>query len=122
MRQVRIQNKTRSLKTPLVCDYAASFASKLRGLAWQRSLAADRGLILAEGSESRLGTGIHMLGMRFDLTIVWLDSDLRVVDVQIAHKWRSFLLPRKPARYVIECPDSRYEDFSLGDQLVFEDL
>lgn len=120
MRQVSIQNKTRKLKAGLTADYADTFASKLRGLAWQRSLAAERGLILAERSESRLGTGIHMLGMAFDLTIVWLDSEFQVVDLKFARRWRSLLLPRKPARYVIECAVSRYEEFQIGDQLAFE--
>lgn len=121
MRQVKIRNTTRPFKTLLTADYAASFMTKLRGFAWQRSLPAERGLVLAEGSESRLGTGIHMLGMNFDLAIVWADSELRVVDVQIARRWRSLLLPGKPARYVIECAVSRYEEFQIGDQLAFED-
>lgn len=122
MRQVNIQNKTRNLKAGLTADYADSFASKLRGLAWRRALPAGRGLVLVEGRQSRLGTGIHMLGMSFDLAIVWLDSQLYVVDVQLARRWRSFLLPGRPARYVIECAVSRYEEFQIGDQLAFENI
>lgn len=121
MRQVQIENKTRPLKKPLTAGYAAAFLPKLRGLAWQRSLAEDRGLVLVENSESRLGTGIHMLGMAFNLTIVWLDANLRVVDVAEARRGFNFLLPRKPARYVIECAPSRYVDFKIGDQLTFQD-
>lgn len=71
--------------------------------------------------ESRLGSSIHMLGMNFDLTVVWLDSNLRAVDVQLARRWRTFTAPRKPARYVIECAASRFGDFQVGDQLAFQD-
>ncbi|MEX1071495.1 MAG: DUF192 domain-containing protein [Anaerolineales bacterium] len=84
-------------------------------------LPANRGLVLADKSESRINSAIHMLGMAFNLTIVWLNSDLQVVDVRHAHRWRSLIVPRKPARYVIECAASRYEDFHIGDQLAFED-
>jgi hypothetical protein len=121
MRQVKIINRTRRLKKPLSVDYCQSFFCKLRGLALRRKLPTGRGLLLADGSESRLNAGIHMLGMFFDLTIVWLDKNLKVVDVRRARRWRSFLFPRKPARYVIECGVSRYEDFRIGDKLAFED-
>jgi uncharacterized membrane protein (UPF0127 family) len=121
MRQVQILNRSKPLQTPLIADYADSFASKLRGLAWRRSLPADRAMILAEKAASRLGAGIHMLGMFFDLTIVWLDDEMTVVDVARARRWRSFVFPRRPARFVIECTTSRHEDFRIGDQLHFED-
>lgn len=121
MRQVHIINHSRRLKKPLTADYCESFFCKLRGLALRRKLVAGHGLMLVYGSESRLNTGIHMLGMFFDLTIVWLDRNAKVVDVRRARRWRSFLFPRKPACYVIECGVSRYEDFRIGDKLAFED-
>jgi uncharacterized membrane protein (UPF0127 family) len=121
MRQVQVLNRSHPLQKSLTVDYADSFGAKLRGLAWRRSLPADRGLLMVDKAESRLGAGIHMLGMFFDLTIVWLDSNMKVVDVRKARPWLSWLLPRKPARFVIECSASRHEDFHIGDQLVFED-
>jgi uncharacterized membrane protein (UPF0127 family) len=103
-----------------VAGFCNSFWCKLRGLSWRRSLAAGRGLVLADKSESRVNSSIHMLGMMFALTIVWLDNDLKVVDLHNAKPWISFAAPRKPARYVIECAASRHEDFHIGDQLAFE--
>ncbi|MBX3005839.1 MAG: DUF192 domain-containing protein [Anaerolineales bacterium] len=120
MHSVAIHNRTRPLQRPLRAGYASRFSDKLRGLAGRRHLAPEEGLILAEARASRLGTSIHMLGMYFDLCIVWLDEDLRVVDCQIARRWRSVLWPRKAARYVIECAPSRYAEFQLADQLAFE--
>lgn len=121
MRQIDIQNLTRPLAAPLQVGVAESFAAKLRGLMFRRSLPASQGLLLVEPSESRAGASIHMLFMAFDLCIVWLDSDLVVVDRQIAQRWRSLLLPAKAARYVLECSPSRYADFQPGDQIVFQD-
>lgn len=121
MRRIQIVNHSHKLKSPLTADYCESFLCKLRGLALRRKLPANRGLVLADASESRLSAGIHMLGMFFDLTIVWLDNELKVVDVRRARRWRSFIFPRKPARYVIECGGSRYEDFRIGDKLAFQE-
>lgn len=120
MRQVSIINRTHPLKTPLVADYCERFLCKLRGLALRPDLAISRGMVLAEGGESRLNAGIHMLGMAFDLSIVWLDNGLNVVDVQAARRWRSLLFPRRAARYVLEFHASRLEEFHIGDQLAFE--
>lgn len=120
MRQVKILNRSHRLRKPLTVDYCESFWCKLRGLALRPKLSAGRGLLLADTSESQLNSGIHMLGMSFDLTIVWLDKNLKVVDVCRARRWRSFLFPRKPARFVIECGVSRYEDFHIGDKLTLQ--
>ncbi len=87
---------------------------------FQTNLAPAEGLLLVETKASRWNTGIHMLGMFFDLSIIWLDGDRKVVDKGIARRWRSFLFPRNPARYVIECVVSRYEEFQIDDQLAIE--
>lgn len=120
MRHVEIVNRSRPLRGRLTAALAESFGAKLRGLMFRPALPAGEALVLAEAAESRLGTGIHMLGMRFDLCIVWLDRDLVVVDNQIARRWVSLLLPRKPARYVIECAPSRHAEFHLDDQIEFK--
>ncbi|MCL5428357.1 MAG: DUF192 domain-containing protein [Chloroflexi bacterium] len=120
MRLASIKNLSRPLRQPLSVRYCERFLCKLRGLMFQTNLAPHEGLLLVETKASRWNTGIHMLGMFFDLSIIWLDGDLKVVDKGMARRWRSFLFPRNPARYVIECVVSRYEEFQLGDQLAFE--
>ena len=121
MRRVHIRNRSQPFKKPLVAEYCQSFLCKLRGLALHRALPEERGLLLVDAHKSRLGAAVHMLAMAFDLTIVWLDSNLNVVDLRLARRWRSFIVPRNPARFVLECAASRYEDFQLGDQLALED-
>jgi uncharacterized membrane protein (UPF0127 family) len=121
MRQVSIKNTTRPLAAPLLADYAESFGAKLRGLMLRRELDYEGGLLLAEATQSTVNAGIHMLFMNFDISVAWLDSELRVVDAQHARRWAAFLLPRKPARYVLEFHASRLEEFRVGDQIAFED-
>lgn len=121
MRTVQIVNQTRELSQPLTTEYADSFVAKLRGLAFRRKLEPDHGLLLVDAQESKINAGIHMLGMNFDLSIAWLDANLKVVDVRPAYRWRSFLLPHKPARYVLEFHASRLKDFRIGDQVALKE-
>jgi uncharacterized membrane protein (UPF0127 family) len=120
MKTIGIKNLTRSLKHPLSAGYCESFFCKLRGLSLMSRLAPAKGLVLVESKPGRLNTGIHMLGMFFDLSIIWLDNDLRVVDKVLAKRWLTIAFSRKPARYVIECAVSRYEEFKIGDKLAFK--
>jgi len=122
MRIIEIKNQSRPLAAPLRVDYCDSFVAKLRGLAWRRALAAERGILLVNARESRVNSAIHMLGMFFDLSIVWLDAEKRVVDARRARRWRSIFVPRKPAQFVIECAVDRLDEFHIGDQIVFEEI
>lgn len=121
MKPIAVRNQTRPLETPLHLRSCESFWCKLRGLTFRRHLATNEGLLLVEPKASRLNAGIHMLWMFFDLSILWLGDELKVVDKTRARPWVSFVFPRQPARYVIECSVSRYEEFQIGDQLVFEE-
>ncbi len=121
MRIVNVINHTRPLATPLSARYCSSFICKLRGLTFRKAMPIDYGLLLAEGTDSRLGSAIHMLGMWFDLVIVWINSVGEVVDVRLARPWTPFLLPVKAARYALEIHPDRINDFLIGEQVRFED-
>ena len=88
----------------------------------RRSIPENWGLLMVYTRESRLDTAIHMLGMNFDLGIVWLNSEGEVVDLGYARKWRSFLFPRVAAKYVLEIIPQRLKDFNLGDKITFEEI
>jgi uncharacterized membrane protein (UPF0127 family) len=85
-------------------------------------LAADDGILLVQKRENRTDAAIHMLFMRMDLTIVWLNTACEVVDVQLAKRWRLVYTPRKPARYVMEISKEQIEAFQVGDRLQFDGL
>lgn len=120
MRRVLIRNQTRPSQKPVQADYCASFFCRLRGLMFRKTILPHGGLVMEQVTEDRINAAIHMFFMNFDLTVVWLDSNLRVVDVQYARRWRPAYTPAKPARYVIELHSDRLKDFQAGDQLVFE--
>jgi uncharacterized membrane protein (UPF0127 family) len=77
------------------------------------------GIVLVQKRESRMDAAIHMLFMRADLSIIWLDSKMRVVDKVKANKWGISFVPKHPARYVLELSSSRFSEFNIGDVIEF---
>ena len=63
-----------------------------------------------------------MIGVLSDLTIVWINHDLTVVDVQLAHKNQLASFPATPAQYVLELHPERMRDFHIKDQLRFDEI
>jgi uncharacterized membrane protein (UPF0127 family) len=114
---IHCPSKPQSMVHAKMC---ATFFCKLRGLMFVRSLDPADGLLLAEASEGRVGTAIHMLFMAMDITAVWINAGGVVVDVRHARRWQPILVPKAPARYVLEAHASRISDFAVGDQLIFE--
>jgi uncharacterized membrane protein (UPF0127 family) len=114
---VTLQNTSRKLIHPLRVRYCTSFWSKFRGLMLQPSLSANSGALLVEDKESRVNASIHMLFMRFDIAAVWINNDFKVVDVQVARRWRLAYLPAQPARYILEAHVAQADNFQIGDQI-----
>ena len=119
MRRVLILNQTNPARAPIQAPYCDSFLGRFRGLMFRKSLAQREGLLLVETTESRLNAAIHMLFMRFDLAVVWINNDMRVVDVQLARRWRASYVPAKPARFTLETHAEYLPEFHIGDQILF---
>jgi uncharacterized membrane protein (UPF0127 family) len=99
------------------CD---TFASRLRGFTFKRTLLAGEGLVLVEKKESRVNTAIHMLFVFFPLGVIWVNDKNEVVDTIVARPWRLSYAPRAPARYVIESRPDVVDMVRSGDHIQFE--
>jgi len=121
MQIVEIRNTSRTLKSPLLAKYCSSFMCQFRGLMFRRSLEPDEGLLLVQKRENRGESAIHMLFMLIDLTVVWINTAHQVVDVKFAKRWRLMYAPQAPAKYVLELPAARLEEFQIGDQLQIDE-
>jgi uncharacterized membrane protein (UPF0127 family) len=121
MRRILIRNLTRPEVSPVKPLYADSFLAKLRGLTFRRSLGTEDGLLLVQSGEGRLDSSIHMLGVFFDIGIVWINNARQVVDVCLARCWRPAYFPKRPSRYVLEIHPARLADFQVGDEVAFEE-
>ena len=122
MRQVIVHNRSRPQDQLVQVRYCDTFLCQLRGLTFRRQLPLDEGLLLVQGRDSRLEAAIHMLGVWFDLTIVWINADMLVVDVRKASSWWSVFVPQFPASYVLEISVDKLRDFRVGDEVFFEEV
>lgn len=104
------------------CKIADTFLSRFRGLMFKKELSPDTGLILSESTESILNSSIHMLFMRFDITVVWLNKEHIVVSKVCAKKWHLAYFSSKPACHIIELHPSQLENFHLGDFISFSNM
>jgi uncharacterized membrane protein (UPF0127 family) len=101
--------------------YCDTFISRLGGLMFTRELPGDAGILLVDKAESRFNTAIHMFFMAYNITVLWLDQDKVIVDKVLAKRWRPFYMPSQPAQYVVELHRDRYDDYVIGEQLVWEE-
>jgi uncharacterized protein len=83
-------------------------------------------LILAVPGHNRLYPMIHMFGMRYPIDVVWVDREMKVVDVRRGivpsrlSKPRTWThMPRAPAKYVVEIALGQVKDTEIGDRLAF---
>jgi len=121
MRIIKITNQSRPGAKLILAKYCKSFFCQLRGLMFTASLPENYGLLLVQGSESRFNASIHMMFMRMDLAVFWMDKANTVVDRVLARRWKVMYAPQKPAQYVLETGVENLETFYIGDKVSFEE-
>jgi uncharacterized membrane protein (UPF0127 family) len=62
-----------------------------------------------------------MLGVWFDLGVIWINARGLVVDKCLARPWRVSYVPSSAAQFVLEVAPDRLEDFLVGDEIKFEE-
>jgi uncharacterized membrane protein (UPF0127 family) len=118
---ISVENKSRKVDEALKVRFCDTFLTQLRGLTLRAPIARDEGLLLVGTRDSRLDASIHMLFVSFDLTVVWISSEMKVVDKVLARSWRPAYFPKEAAKFVLEIHSSRWEDFQIGDLVRFND-
>ena len=118
---ITVQNKSRTITEPLQVKYCDTFLTQLRGFTFRPYLAHTEGLVLVGKRDSRIDSSIHMLFVSFDLSVIWINSAMQVVDKVLARSWRPAYFSRQPARYVLEIHPERWGDFEIGDGVEFKD-
>ena len=117
---IAIENKNRDIEGLLRIKYCDTFLTQLRGLTFRSHLGRDEGLLLVGKRDSRLDSSIHMLFVPFDLSVIWIRSDMQVVDKVLARPWRPAYFSRHPAKYALELHPDRWGDFEPGDGVEFK--
>lgn len=112
-----VRNLSHPIQEPARIRRCESFVCRFRGLMFRSRLDVDDGLLLEMGRDSRLDASIHMFFVPFDLAVIWINSDLCVVDKVLAKAWHPAYFPARAARYTLEIHPHRFEDFSIGDRV-----
>jgi uncharacterized membrane protein (UPF0127 family) len=120
IKYIAIENKNRGIAAPLNIKYCDNFLTQLRGFTFHPRLTLDEGLVLVGTRDSRIESSIHMLFVSFDLFVIWINSDMQVVDKIIARSWRPAYFSKHPAKYVLEVHPDRWEEFQIGDTVQFK--
>jgi uncharacterized membrane protein (UPF0127 family) len=121
-KSISIENISRRIQGTLQIKFCDTFLSQLRGLTFRSRLSPDEGLLLVGKRDSRLDSSIHMLFVSFNLAIVWINSEMKVVDKVLARSWRPAYFSKQPARYVLEVHPERWGDFEIGDRVQFKNV
>lgn len=116
-----VENTHKKIDSLPRIKYCDTFLTQLRGFTFRPSLSRNEGLLLVGKRDSRLDSSIHMLFVSFDLAVIWISSDLKVVDKVIAKSWRPAYFSKVPARYVLEIHPDRWGDYEIGDTVQLQD-
>jgi uncharacterized membrane protein (UPF0127 family) len=118
---ITVANRDREFSGPLRIQYCDTFLSQLRGFTFRTGISLAEGLLLVGKRDSRVDSSIHMLFVPFDLSVIWINSSMQVVDKVLAKSWRPAYFAKQPARYVLEIHPKRWGDFEIGDGVEFRD-
>lgn len=116
---VSIENNNRGITGPVRIRYCDTFLKQLRGFTFHPRLSRDEGLVLVGTRDSRLDSSIHMFFVSFDLCVVWINSQMQIVDKVLAKSWRPAYFSKQPAKYVLEVHPDRWDEFQIGDTVQF---
>jgi uncharacterized membrane protein (UPF0127 family) len=119
-RTIRIENLNRRIGGGLRVKYCDTFLTQLRGFTFRSDLAREEGLVLVGKRDSRVDSSIHMFFVSFDLAVIWINSEMQVVDKVLAKSWKPAYFSKQPAKYVLEVHPDHWDEFQVGDRVKFE--
>ena len=120
-RTISIENLNRRIDDGLRIKYCDTFLTQLRGFTLRQSLTREEGLVLVGRRDSRIDSSIHMFFVSFDLSVIWINSDMQIVDKVLAKSWKPAYFSKQPAKYVLEIHPDRWDEFQVEDRVQFKD-
>lgn len=87
----------------LKAEIAETYSERARGLSGRERISDDQGMLFLFKEPGRYP--FWMKGMKFPIDIIWLDKDLKIVEIKKEARPESFpefFQPKAPAEYVLE--------------------
>jgi uncharacterized membrane protein (UPF0127 family) len=124
MQTVVIKKKTGSFGNfeKLEVWYLKGFFERLRGLMFTKQISNTQGALFINGTENIIDSAIHMLFMKFDIAVFWINSTGIIVDKTIAIKWNPIYYPKVKACKILETHIEIFDKLNVGEQIIFENL
>lgn len=97
-------------------EIADSPTSRIRGLSYRDDLLADKAMLFVFDEPGYYG--IWMLGMKFPIDIIFIDQDMKIVDVFRDIKpdtYPASFKPSQKALYVLEMNSGESKELKIGD-------
>lgn len=100
---MKITNKTRKTVISDDAKEARSIHARIKGLMFTKK---PQTVVLVSPQRSIADSSIHMWFMRQPIDVIWLDPDLKAIDLyENAKPWAlKIFRPKMSAKYVVECP------------------
>ncbi len=123
---MQVLNLTRCTTITRKTELASSIFSKTKGLMFRENLDEGKGMLFMFSREGK--HSIWMMGMRFPIDIIYIDSDKRVVGIhkdfrpmRLHPKTWKISKPDKKCKYVLELNTGVIDNSAtkIGDELEF---
>ncbi|MBU4501036.1 MAG: DUF192 domain-containing protein [Nanoarchaeota archaeon] len=100
--------------------YCTDIFSRSKGLRFAKPLRKGQAIILVASEESTMETTIDMFFVFFPIDVLWLNKEKEVIDIKRNVKpFMPIVIPRRPAKYVVELKKGVTNNIQLGDKLRF---
>ena len=73
-------------------------------------------------NENIIDSTIHMLFMKFDIAVFWIDQLDTIVDKRIAKKWGLIYYPEVKSQKILETHTDIYDKLQIGDKIIIENF
>jgi uncharacterized membrane protein (UPF0127 family) len=81
-----------------------------------------KGLCLILPTKSGMRTSIHMFFCFYPYQILFLDSDLKVIDIKTLQPWTFSYKPEQPIKYAIESWPGTFDNIKIGDKVKLQNF
>jgi uncharacterized protein len=101
--------------------YKKNVMFKVRGLMFSKPLKRGEAIILEAKDEGIIETTLHMLFVFYPIDILWLNKKLEIVDIKRkVMPFKPWIVPRAPAKFVVEMKSGAAKTLRIGDVLKFK--
>jgi uncharacterized membrane protein (UPF0127 family) len=89
------------------------------GLMFARKKTVEQGacLVMPRAKNLKYGCAITMYFCFYPYHILFVNSDMEVVDRIVLKPFRASYVPKKPAKYVFESTAGKFNDIKIGDKV-----